>query len=146
MNEQYESDKRTAILSGMTEEAATSYADRLQQHPSRGQGRVLAALDRAKHTEALDEWAASKELGAWHVQCRRNMSTAERLFNVVLTARDSLDCESGWFSSADEARAAIVAALNDRAPYDLLDEKTLSRSPKPQPGQEGCQGEEGETE
>lgn len=112
--EQYESDKRQASLSGMTDEAAAEYAERLQQHPSR-RGQVLVALDRASAVGALDAWASVHELGAVHVQHRRNISTAESLFQVVLTARDSMDLESGWFATADEARADMVAALQDRS-------------------------------
>lgn len=107
---QYESDKRQAVLSGMTDNAAAEYAERLQQHPSRGR-EVLTSLDRASAVGALDAWASVHELGAVHLQHRRNMSTAESLFQVVLTARDSLDLESGWFSTADEARAAMVQGL-----------------------------------
>lgn len=121
--EQFESDKRAAILSGMTADAARQYAERLQLHPSRG-AQLLTVLDRARNTEALDNWAAAHELGAVHIQHRRNMSTGESVFNVMLTARDSLDCESGWFATADEARAAIVADLGRPA---LFDEKTTSR-------------------
>lgn len=112
--EMYDSDKRHALLSGMGNDAAAEYAQRLQAHPSRG-GQVLSALDRSSHVGALDAWASVHELGAWHVQHRRNMSTAADCYNVVLTARDSLDLESGWFDTADEARAAIVAALSERA-------------------------------
>lgn len=121
--EQFESDKRRAVLSGMTDTAARDYAERLQEHPSRG-GSVLVALDRASHVGALDAWASVHELGAVHVQHRRNMSTAESLFQVVLTARDSLDLESGWFATADEARAAMVRDLG--AP-GVIDVKTLTR-------------------
>jgi len=106
----YESDKHHAVLSGMANQAAADYAARLQQHPSRG-AQVLTSLDRASHVLALDTWAAIHELGSVHLQHRRNMSTTESLFQVVLTARDSLDLESGWFSTADEARAAMIAAL-----------------------------------
>jgi hypothetical protein len=111
-NDQFESDKHQAILSGMTDGAAAEYARKLQGHPSRG-GQVLTSLDRASAVGALDTWASAHELGSVHVQHRRNMSTAESLFQVVLTARNSLDLESGWFASADEARAAMVAAIGD---------------------------------
>lgn len=109
-NEQFESDKRCAVLSGMTDSAAAEYAERLQQHPSRG-GQVLSALDRASHVGALAAWASAHELGAIHINHRRNMSTAESLFEVVLTARDSLDLESGWFATVDEALAAAAEGL-----------------------------------
>jgi len=122
MNKYYESDKHCAVLSGMTDGAAKEYADRLAQHPSRG-GQVLAALDRASAVGALDAWASVHELGAVHVQHRRNMSTAESLFQVILTARDSLDLESGWFNTADEARADMVRLL---VPL-VIDEKTQTR-------------------
>lgn len=59
------------------------------------------------------DWAEAHELGAVHVQRRRNMSTAASVWQVVLTARDSLDLESGWFATADEARAGMVAALQE---------------------------------
>lgn len=114
-NEQYEFDKRTAIMSGMTVSAATAYADKLQQHPSRGGKTVLSALDRASAVAALDEWASVHELGAVHLQHRRHFATTESVFSIVLTARDSLDLESGWFATADEARAAMVKALNESA-------------------------------
>ncbi len=110
MSDLYESDKRQAVRSGMTDTAAAEYAERLQQHPSRGGG-VLAALDRASAVGSLDAWASAHELGAVHLQHRRNMSTAADCFQVVLTAHDSLDLESGWFNTADEARAAMVAGL-----------------------------------
>lgn len=109
-NQQFESDKRCAVLSGMTDNAAAEYAERLQQHPSRGAS-VLSALDRASHVGALAAWASAHELGAVHLQHRRNMSTTESLFQVVLTARDSLDLESDWFATADEAWAAMVGLL-----------------------------------
>lgn len=110
-NDQYESDKRHAILSGMADEASRRYADRMQHHPSRGGSPVLMALDRASAVAALDTWAAAHELGTVHLHSRRNMSTAESVFQVVLTARDSLDLESGWFATADEARAALALAI-----------------------------------
>ncbi len=109
----YESDKRQAVLSGMTDSAASAYADKLRAHPSRS-GQLLMSLDRASATGALDAWASAHELGAVHLQHRRNMSTTESLFQIVLTARDSLDLESGWFSTADEARAGMVAALSKK--------------------------------
>ena len=112
-NEQYESDKRHAVLSGMTDEAAAEYAARLQKHPSRG-AQLLGALDRASAVGVLDQWAEAHELGAVHLQRRRNMSTAVSLFQIVLTARDSLDLESGWFATADEARADMCRQLAER--------------------------------
>lgn len=97
-------------MAGMSDDAATSYADRMQLHPSRG-AHTLSVVERISAVAALDEWAAGHELGAVHLHRRRNMSTAESAFQVVLTARDSLDLESGWFATADEARAAMAVNI-----------------------------------
>jgi hypothetical protein len=112
---QFDSDKRHAVLSGMTDGGAVEYAERLQQHPSRG-GQIQAALDRASRIGSLAAWASVHELGAVHIQHRRNFSTTESLFAVVLTARDSLDLESGWFATVDEALAAAVDGLKPLEP------------------------------
>ncbi len=148
-----ESDKRHALLSGMTEDGATEYAAKLQGHPSRrglataseqafdallqlsvvarGSGlktesgeksfdhdwteRSIACLrknlDCLAAVVALDAWAASHELGTVHLQRRSNMANATSVYQVLLTAKDSLDLESGWFATADEARAAMVEGL-----------------------------------
>lgn len=85
---------------------------RAESHPLERVARAIAAAEaRCAAFEALCDWVAAHELGAVHLLHRRNMSEATSTYQVLLTARDSLDQESGWLDTAGEACAAMVELL-----------------------------------